>query len=830
MQVLSVGEVEKRQRFLRDARLLASLCHAHLVEVRKVGELRDGSPYIATEDLGEGIGEHALRRRDLTARSKLLPWRDVVKIAAQIADALYTLHRAGIVHGGVKPSNIVLTNREGSEWGSSVLLVDRISFKDDPGKDVASVPPGGQESPEAGRKGGDTPNTRGYMPPEAGLYAPNSGFDVYGLGATIFQLCTGTLYNPLEPKSMREANTEATLPEELEAVVSRALATDPEERTRSAKALLSELEVIGLSPYFHDGYEWAKSIGRGAKTELIWAYHKGALRHALLKILGEEHENPEELARLEREARVLGVLRHGVIPVLIEARTSRREHEQDRPLFIAIGYHFGKRVADLGSDPMPQEVVALVGIQLASALATMHAMGVIHRDLNRRNVLIERRKPRERDPRSVAVTLIGFGQVEIEDRFYAVADIWSYYRKPLGPRPQLSTGGLAKRKWSAPEVRKSGQWTTKSDIYSLGWLLYQLLTGKDPKKDAAGRWISPATHVPECEERLAKAILGALEVEPVHRLNALSLGHELHMVASGAREIQPGELCGQQQTRSAGVPAANDKAGETPRSAGAPAANDKAGGALLFRMLKGAMVAVGIVAAVGIGWLGYRMVNAGTAERGYGASEQERAELEFLAESPENAELLCLAGEFMDADAPDFAFAGDLEPTDPADRDRAGEQASAGAELAVGEQPNDAERAAGEQGDAKTPRPAAVPTVDAPRSASAKKRNRAARKKKKGLATKVSASSTPELDSALYSARNRVFAKNLRGLELCLMFGTSTFIEVTVAADGSIERASFTSSPELGSLAETCLRRRLDRIDFRPGVSATTLRRWISRP
>ena len=812
VKVLSVGDADIRQSFVKGATLLASRCEPHLVKVLNVGELRDGSPYIATEYLGEGL-------KGCTSKRKLLPWRAVVKAGAQIAYALDVLHRMGIIHRCVQPSNIVMTSREDSEWGPSVLLVDRIGLEDDRAKDAARVPSGGQESPRKGRKGGNIPSTHSFMPPEAGVRAPNSGFDVYGLGATMFQLCTGTLYNPLEPKSMREANAEATLPEELEAVVKRALTTDPEERTRSAKALLSELEVIGLSPYYKTGYEWAKSVGSGAKTELLRAYHEGTHQYALLKLLRKEHEGPEERAHLEREVRVLRVLRHGVIPVFVDARTSRRsENERDRPLYISMEHHLGERVADLGSEPMLQEEVTLVGIQLASALATMHAIGVIHRDLNRRNVLIERKEPRARDPRRVAVTLIGFGQAEIEDRFYEVADIRSYDRKPLGPLPQLSTGKLAKCTWSAPEVRKSGHWTTKSDIYSLGWLLYQLLTGKEPKKDARGRWISPATYVPESEGLLANAILGALAVDPKTRLDALSLGQKLQCVADGASEIQPEELCIQQNMLNTRSPAANQNPGDVPP----------------FPMRGVAMVAIGIVLAFGLGWFGYSMANGRTAELGQRAGERDHAVLDGPANMQDSAELACLVGEPQIADELYFASAGEHandanENTDPQSREHTGEQKLAGEEPSAG-----AHRAAGEQGKqdkTKTPRSAAEqPTVDASRLV--RKRKHPAKKKKSTefLPTReaaVVAPTEPKVELSLYRARDIAFSMGARRLEACLMPRQMAYVEVVVAAEGSIEKVSFASSPELRFLAKECLRVRLESIHFRSGDSATTHQKRI---
>jgi len=92
---------ELKQRMEREARVISSLNHAHICQLYDIGS-QDGTNYLVMELLqGETVGERL--------RKGSLPLNEVLKMGAEIAEALEVAHRAGIVHRDLKPANIMVT-------------------------------------------------------------------------------------------------------------------------------------------------------------------------------------------------------------------------------------------------------------------------------------------------------------------------------------------------------------------------------------------------------------------------------------------------------------------------------------------------------------------------------------------------------------------------------------------------------------------------------------------------------------------------------------------------------------------------------------------------
>jgi serine/threonine protein kinase len=219
--------VEQCQRLLREARTLAAVRHAGIVEVFDAGLLVDGTPFIVLEKL-EGRTLEGL----LAARGKL-PREDAVAIGLQICDALDALHRAGVIHRDVKPSNIfIVRDRDG---------VERLKLLD---FGIALVPSAEQDKLTGI---GALIGTPAYMSPERLLALDSDqSTDVYGLGATLFECLTGRLPYEGNYQSvlLQACSADAKVPKvtdhvpdvgaELAEVIEKALARKPENRIPTA--------------------------------------------------------------------------------------------------------------------------------------------------------------------------------------------------------------------------------------------------------------------------------------------------------------------------------------------------------------------------------------------------------------------------------------------------------------------------------------------------------------------------------------------------------------------------------------------------------------------
>ena len=102
-------------------------------------------------------------------------------------------------------------------------------------------------------------------------------------------------------------------------------------------------------------------------------------------------------------------------------------------------------------------------------------------------------------------------------------------------RVSIPDGGIGQFAWSAPEVRADTGWTDKSDVYSMGHLLFRLLTGKVPVKGADPP-TSPQVYANACPEDLASAIMGALRVDPLRRPSAAQFAQALLDVLESEEE------------------------------------------------------------------------------------------------------------------------------------------------------------------------------------------------------------------------------------------------------------------------------------------------------
>ncbi len=206
-----------RERFLREARIAASIDHPCVAPVHEAGEF-EGSPYLIMRFIdGEDLSEVLARE------GRLLPAR-AARITEQVGAALEAAHHAGLVHRDVKPANVMLTRaRDGSEH---VYLTDF----------GLTRPPERTHLTGTGQFIG-TPD---YMAPEQLQDAPiTSRVDVYSLGCVLYEMLTGRIPfagDSAVRKLWAHVNdppprpSDAGAPAAFDVVVATAMAKDPAER------------------------------------------------------------------------------------------------------------------------------------------------------------------------------------------------------------------------------------------------------------------------------------------------------------------------------------------------------------------------------------------------------------------------------------------------------------------------------------------------------------------------------------------------------------------------------------------------------------------------
>lgn len=217
-----VDDLDVRDRFVREARLLRTLGGERIVAVHDIGELDDGRPYFVMDLADAGT------LADLVKTPA--PPREALRLAVEACDAVETLHQAGTLHRDIKPSNLLL--RRGRDGRPHVLLADLGLAKDLSELSRITV----------------TAGSPGYMAPEQAAGTFDHRADVYALGAVTVALLSGRPPYPDEksvasvvarPRTRRPEPVahQAGLSPALDEVLTRTLSMDPDERPASAAEL-----------------------------------------------------------------------------------------------------------------------------------------------------------------------------------------------------------------------------------------------------------------------------------------------------------------------------------------------------------------------------------------------------------------------------------------------------------------------------------------------------------------------------------------------------------------------------------------------------------------
>jgi len=262
-------------------------------------------------------------------------------------------------------------------------------------------------------------------------------------------------------------------------------------------------------------YEIATALGAGGMGEVYRARDTKLGRSVAIKVLPEAFVvDADRVARFTREARVLASLNHPHIAALHGMEQSGERH------FLVMELVEGETLADrLQRGPMPVQEALTVARQIADALEAAHEKGVIHRDLKPANVKIT---PEDQ------VKVLDFGLAKAMDSEPGAASIAN---SPTLSRLATEAGIiLGTAAYMSPEQAKGFPADQRSDIFSFGAVLFEMLTGRRPFQGETAAEVLASVIVrdpdlaalpPALNPRIADLVRRCLEKQPKRRWQAI---------------------------------------------------------------------------------------------------------------------------------------------------------------------------------------------------------------------------------------------------------------------------------------------------------------------
>jgi eukaryotic-like serine/threonine-protein kinase len=240
MKAHLVADEESKKRFEQEARAVSCLTHPHVITVYDVGVTNYGEPYIVMEYLqGKSLAE-------VIAYEKRLSMRRAVRLFIKACSALSHAHKKEVVHRDVKPTNIMLIHTD--EDPEYVKLVDFGMAK------LRTLTGEFQRLTKTGEVFGSPI----YMCPEqcTGKKVDYRA-DIYAMGVVMFEALSGrppfkekttidTIRKHIKdpPPGFKEIDPTLNIPEDLQAIIFKALSKSPDDRQQSMDQLREELELF----------------------------------------------------------------------------------------------------------------------------------------------------------------------------------------------------------------------------------------------------------------------------------------------------------------------------------------------------------------------------------------------------------------------------------------------------------------------------------------------------------------------------------------------------------------------------------------------------------
>ena len=438
-------ESKARRRLMREARSASALNHPNIVTIYSI-ESENNADFIVMEYVeGETLNSRI--------QKGALDSAQVIEIGSQVSDALAAAHAAGLIHRDIKASNILITP-QGQPKVLDFGLAKNVEISDEPLS--------AEQTLSRLTKTGMIVGTIAYMSPEQTRgEILDARTDIFSLGCLMYEAVTGKMpfSGPSVLSVMHEIATSDPaapskvmpgVPQGLEAIILRALAKNRDERYSSA----SEMAAALRSLTFANRYRIVRELGRGGMGVVYLARDPVLDREVAVKVMTPDVLSQEAVERFKREARVVARMDH---PAIVGVHDLG---EHSGSLFFVMAYVPGSSLRSFLSDQsLSLGEVLDIGIQVSEALDYSHQAGVVHRDIKPENILVMRSSPGNV---RVRVTDFGLAMATTENRLTRTGSV-------VGTMAYLS-----------PEQLTTKAIDGRSDIYSLGIVLYECVTGHPP--------------------------------------------------------------------------------------------------------------------------------------------------------------------------------------------------------------------------------------------------------------------------------------------------------------------------------------------------------------
>jgi len=289
-------------------------------------------------------------------------------------------------------------------------------------------------------------------------------------------------------------------------------------------------------------YELVRKLGSGGSGIVYLANDTQLMRPVVLKILRRTTLSIEQMrTTVLREARLASAIEHPNVCAIYEVG------EEGDEAFIVMQYVPGQSLDTIiAQGPASLQLVLSVGIQIADGLSAAHQLGIFHRDLKPANVMLTD---------GGLVKILDFGlarRLPLEDTEF---DPGKTAPRPGGPKMTYTARG-GTIAYMAPEQFVTGQSSVQSDIWALGLILYQLVSGRHPFARPDGEEIQSIRAIqyanpvsfkeccPETPAELESVIFRCLEKTPQERYSSAADVREALKTIMKALQIETGIIPG----------------------------------------------------------------------------------------------------------------------------------------------------------------------------------------------------------------------------------------------------------------------------------------------